>query len=50
MAQRRPAAGEDRNLIAMCYNSDDSMWYNSDGVREGVNAFLSKRAPTWTGT
>lgn len=42
MAQRRLAAGEDRDLIAMCYNSND--------FREGVNAFLSKRAPKWTGT
>lgn len=33
---------EDRNLILMCYMSHD--------FREGMDAFLNKRAPKWTGT
>lgn len=33
---------EDRNLILMCYMSRD--------FREGMDAFLNKRAPKWTGT
>jgi enoyl-CoA hydratase len=33
---------EDRNLILKCYMSRD--------FREGVDAFLNKRAPEWTGT
>jgi enoyl-CoA hydratase len=33
---------EDRNLILMCYLSRD--------FREGMDAFLNKRTPTWTGT
>jgi enoyl-CoA hydratase/carnithine racemase len=41
LAGRRLAAGQDHDLIAMCYNSGD--------FREGVDAFLSKRAPKWSG-
>jgi enoyl-CoA hydratase/carnithine racemase len=41
-AKRRLAAGEDRDLIEMCYSSAD--------FREGVAAFLAKRRPQWTGT
>jgi enoyl-CoA hydratase len=33
---------EDHNLILMCYMSRD--------FREGMDAFLNKRAPKWTGT
>jgi enoyl-CoA hydratase len=33
---------EDRDLILMCYMSHD--------FREGMDAFLNKRAPKWTGT
>jgi enoyl-CoA hydratase/carnithine racemase len=40
-ARRRLPAGADRDLIAMCYGSRD--------FREGVSAFLAKRAPHWTG-
>jgi len=35
-------AGADRDLILMCYLSDD--------FHEGVEAFLEKRKPTWTGS
>ena len=41
LAGRRLNPGEDQDLITMCYNSSD--------FREGVDAFLSKRAPKWTG-
>jgi enoyl-CoA hydratase/carnithine racemase len=41
LAQRRLHTGDDRDLVEMCYASDD--------FREGVTAFLAKRAPTWTG-
>ncbi|HEX3703240.1 MAG TPA: enoyl-CoA hydratase/isomerase family protein [Vicinamibacterales bacterium] len=41
LAQRRLTAGEDRDLVEMCYTSAD--------FREGVTAFLAKRAPKWTG-
>lgn len=34
--------GEDRDLILMCYMSGD--------FREGMDAFLNKRPPKWTGT
>jgi len=42
LAQRRLRAGDDQDLIAMCYTSAD--------FREGVTSFLVKRAPKWTGT
>lgn len=41
-AARRLSEGEDRDLIAMCYTSND--------FREGVAAFMAKRTPRWTGT
>jgi enoyl-CoA hydratase len=41
LAQRRLHTGDDRDLVEMCYTSDD--------FREGVTAFLAKRAPKWTG-
>jgi len=34
--------GEDRDLVLMCYMSRD--------FREGMDAFLNKRPPKWTGT
>lgn len=40
-AQRRLQAGDDHDLVTMCYASGD--------FREGVAAFLAKRAPRWTG-
>jgi len=40
-AKRRLAAGEDRDLVEMCYSSAD--------FREGVASFLAKRKPRWTG-
>ena len=42
LAQRRLRAGDDQDLITMCYTSAD--------FREGVASFLAKRAPKWTGT
>jgi enoyl-CoA hydratase/carnithine racemase len=41
MAQRRLAAGNDADLVELCYTSED--------FREGVTAFLAKRKPVWTG-
>jgi enoyl-CoA hydratase/carnithine racemase len=41
-AKRRLAAGEDVDLVEMCYTSDD--------FREGVASFLAKRKPVWSGT
>jgi enoyl-CoA hydratase/carnithine racemase len=38
---RRLPPGADRDLIELCYTSDD--------FREGVASFLAKRKPAWTG-
>lgn len=40
-AKRRLAAGEDADVVELCYGSAD--------FREGVAAFLDKRKPRWTG-
>jgi enoyl-CoA hydratase len=40
--QEKISSGEDRDLILMCYMSRD--------FREGMDAFLNKRPPKWTGT
>jgi enoyl-CoA hydratase/carnithine racemase len=40
-SKRRLDPGADRDLVELCYTSDD--------FREGVTAFLSKRRPEWTG-
>jgi enoyl-CoA hydratase/carnithine racemase len=40
-AQRRLARGADRDLIELCYTSED--------FRNAVDAFLAKKKPTWTG-
>jgi enoyl-CoA hydratase len=37
----QPKVGEDEDLILMCYQSRD--------FREGMDAFLNKRQPQWTG-
>ena len=42
LTRRRLAAGEDADMVEMCYTSAD--------FREGVTAFLAKRKPAWTGT
>ena len=42
MAGRSLRPGEDRDVVTMCYSSHD--------FREGVEAFVAKRAPKWTGT
>ena len=42
MASRRLRPGEDHDIVSMCYTSRD--------FREGVEAFVSKRPPKWTGT
>jgi enoyl-CoA hydratase/carnithine racemase len=39
--QRRLTQDEDEDLILMCYTSRD--------FREGLDAFLNKRAPQWRG-
>jgi enoyl-CoA hydratase/carnithine racemase len=41
LAKRRLAAGEDADMVEMCYTSAD--------FQEGVTAFLAKRKPTWQG-
>ena len=42
MAARRLPPDADRDVVAMCYASRD--------FREGVEAFVAKRRPKWTGT
>jgi enoyl-CoA hydratase len=41
LAKRRLAAGDDADLVELCYTSDD--------FHEGVEAFLAKRKPRWSG-
>jgi enoyl-CoA hydratase len=41
LAKRRLPAGDDADMVEMCYTSAD--------FREGVTAFLAKRKPAWTG-
>jgi enoyl-CoA hydratase/carnithine racemase len=41
LATRRLAAGDDTDIVEMCYTSQD--------FREGVTAFLAKRKPVWSG-
>ncbi len=41
LLRMQPAVREDEELILMCYQSRD--------FREGMDAFLSKRQPQWTG-
>ena len=41
MLQIQPKVVEDEELILMCYESQD--------FREGMDAFLNKRPPQWTG-
>jgi len=36
------AAGDDADMVEMCYTSAD--------FREGVTSFLAKRKPSWSGT
>ena len=42
MAGRRLPPGGDHDIVTMCYTSRD--------FREGVEAFIAKRPPKWTGT
>ena len=42
LAKRRLAAGDDADMVEMCYTSAD--------FREGVTAFLAKRKPSWSGS
>jgi enoyl-CoA hydratase/carnithine racemase len=39
--QTRLSRSEGEDLIRLCYTSED--------FREGMDAFLTKRAPTWQG-
>jgi enoyl-CoA hydratase len=41
LARRRLTAGDDADLVELCYMSED--------FREGVDAFLAKRKPRWSG-
>src|SRR5499427_946284 len=41
LAKRRLAPGDDADLVGLCYTSDD--------FHEGVEAFLAKRKPRWSG-
>ena len=42
LAKRRLAAGEDVDMVELCYTSAD--------FREGVTSFLAKRKPSWSGS
>jgi enoyl-CoA hydratase len=42
LTRRRLAAGEDADMVELCYTSAD--------FREGVTAFLAKRKPSWSGS
>jgi enoyl-CoA hydratase len=41
LTKRRLAAGDDADMVEMCYTSAD--------FREGVTSFLAKKKPTWSG-
>ena len=41
LIRRRLAAGDDADMVELCYTSAD--------FREGVTAFLAKRKPSWSG-